>query len=253
MFSKFKIIILSGLFLVSTNIFAQNIELVAPVEQELSFNLGVWGYYTFSGLETIEEKINFKPLASFTYKNRYEVGLSYLKFSKTVDGDYFSPDITFTDDNTFFGYYGKYYAGKKNEISIQIGYNKLSHNYEGYDYLTGLYSETIDDVTSLYEANKKTKFDLYTSQTWVSFSAGYSFNIAPQFYLEPQLAYHNVKEETIRYRSMVTNTADLSAHPDNHYSISDPRTTTYNRFQINLIATYRFTAIKKKPSIPANN
>lgn len=237
---KIRTSILFGLLLITSSIFAQNEEEKTPVDQKLSFNISAWGYYTLNSDEILEDQVNFKPVASLTFENTYEIGISYLKEVRSTKQP-FNPNINLETNNSFLGYYAKFYTGNKKEISFQIGYNKLRKDTEFYDFVTGNYSDDPSEIS-----NQKTKFTLYTEQKWFSISVGYSYNISPQFFIEPQIAYHIVNETQLRYSSSVANSTDLIAYPANQYIANKLQTESYNRYQINVMVTYRFTVIKKQ-------
>lgn len=245
MILKFKTIVLVGLILCAYSVFAQSKEEAPPISHHLSLNIGAWGYYTFSDLEETEKKRNIKPLVALTYNNTYEIGISYLSTSTQDEPLRVKADIDLQKNRSFLAYYAKYYTGPNKEWSFQIGYNRLNFDYENYDYITDLY--VLSGTTNTYITdNRLRKFDLYTNQKWLSLSIGYAFNVTKNLYIEPQIAFHSIEQEYTEYQKIINNVYDLSAYPENDYIVDpNPKIKSFDRFQLNVMATYRFTVLKK--------
>lgn len=240
--TKFLILGLTVLLMANQGFSQQGKE--PEIEQKLSLNFGVFSYTSFKK-NSIEDKVNFKPVLSLTYNNRYEIGFSYINLYKSADQKMpHSPSnsINLEENKAYFGAYFKGYFGKEQNLTCQIGYNKLEHNNEQYDLITGYYNP--NSPTEL--SNERTKVNMYTHQKIISITGGYSFKITPQFFIEPQLAYLIVNRESSYYNAIVNNTADLNAYPDNNFEVRPGGTEKFNDFQFSLTLTYRFTLIKQE-------
>lgn len=214
------------------------------VEQKLSLNLGVYSYNSFKE-NSIEDKINFRPVLSFTYNNKVEIGFSYINLYKNMhhkmphlpQGN----SISLDENKSYFSTYLKGYFGKEQNFTCQVGYTKLEHNNEQHDFITGYYHPNSTELS-----NERDQYKLYTRQNAISISGGYLYKVAPQFFIEAQVAYINVSRTQSNYNASVKNTADLSVYPANIYNILKGEKETFNDLQISLTITYRFTLIKKE-------
>lgn len=247
MITNTKLLILSLVALLMTNqAFSQLEDEIEPeVEQKLSLNLGVFSYTSFKE-NSIEDKINFRPVLSLTYNNRYEIGFSYINLFKTGDHKKAHTlnfnNVTLEENKSYLGAYAKGYFGKNQNFTCQVGYNKVEHNHEQHDFITGYHNPNSPTEIS----NERKTYNLYTRQKTFYIGGGYSYKVTPQFFIESQIAYLSVNRTRSNYHAIVNNTAFLHEYPYNTYEVRSGEKQTFNDIQFSLTFTYRFTLIKKE-------
>lgn len=238
--TRFIILGLMALLMTNQGFSQEENETKPEKEQKLSLNLGALSYLTLNS-NTIENRFNLKPVLSLNYKKRIEVGVSYLKIARTLNAVPDHPEIKINKDQSYIGAFIKGYFGKAHNYSFQVGYNRIEHTLDEFEFITGYHYP--NKPTEL--SNRPKEFTTYTYKNWLSIAGGYSFKLSSQLYIEPQLAYHFANKEEATYDKNIKNLDDLSAYPDNEYKLVIHDKEKFNEFQINLIITYHIPLIKE--------